>query len=86
MLSPGSVRLPEQTRAEISLIYDVGGDWVALYVNGELRFQGHAISDDQWKTLLVELGATTNDYQESNIASNGEGAPYYLKDVKVTNG
>lgn len=32
------------------------GDWTELWVDGELRFEGHSISDHEWRTLLIELG------------------------------
>lgn len=70
---------------KVDVIYDQGGDWAALYVNGQLRCQGHDIRDDDWKSLLVELGAEVNDYQEADIASIGI-CPDYLEEVEILYG
>ncbi len=70
---------------KVDLVYDVGGDWVALYVNDVLRFQGHSITDDNWKTLLSELNVQTNDYQEANFADSGS-APTNLSDMEFVYG
>lgn len=70
---------------KVDLIYDQGGDWAALYVNGELRCQGHSIRDEDWKAVITELGAETNDYVESDF-SDGYGAPAKLEDVVISYG
>jgi hypothetical protein len=56
---------------KVDVIYDTGGDWVALYVDGYLRFQGHDIRDEDFKTLLSELGAEVNDYEEADFTGSG---------------
>jgi hypothetical protein len=65
----------------VDWIYDVHGDWVVLYVDGHLRFQGHEIRDDDYKTLFQELGIETNDYEEADF-SDGSGASGSLEELR----
>jgi hypothetical protein len=70
---------------KVDVIYDQGGDWAVLYVNGQAKFQGHSIRDDDWKILLKELGVEVNDYQEADFSSSGY-APDYLEEVEIIYG
>ncbi len=70
---------------KVDLIYDVGGDWVALYINGVLKYQGHSITDDNWKEILMSLNVQVNDYQEANFADSGS-APMHLADMEIVYG
>lgn len=69
----------------IDVIYDEGGDWAALYLDGKVEYQGHAIRDDEWKAVLKKLGAEVNGYQEADFSSIGC-APSNLEEVKINYG
>lgn len=71
-----------QPLMRVDLVYDQNGDWAALYVDGVLRFQGHSIRDDDWKTVLTELGVQVNDYAEASF-EDGAGAPDRLEDLEI---
>lgn len=75
----------QNTPMKVDVIYDQGGDWAALYVNGVLRYQGHSIQDDWWKAILTEANVEVNDYQEADIASIGI-CPDNLSEVEITYG
>ena len=68
---------------KIDLIYDTNGDWAALYVDGICRFQGHHIRDEDFMTLLSELGAQVNDYEEADMTNYGSGAPLNLSEIRA---
>lgn len=38
---------------QIDYVSTVDGDWVALYVNADLFYQGHSIPDAKWLQLLA---------------------------------
>ena len=85
MLSSSLWKNLESPKMKVDLIYDKGGDWVALYVNDVLRFQGHEIRDEDWLTLLSELNVQVNDYQEADFTGSGE-SPQRLEDVEIIYG
>jgi len=74
-----------QQPMKVDLIYDKNGDWAALYINGVCRFQGHSIRDEDFMSVIKELGAEINDFQESDFSALGT-APATLEEVKITYG
>lgn len=40
----------------IDYVSDTGGDWTAVYVNGEVYAQDHSIDDHKWLALIEEVG------------------------------
>ena len=74
-----------QPPMKVDLIYDQNGDWAALYVDGVCRFQGHSIRDEDFMSVIKELGAEINDYQESDFSDTGT-APGTLEEVTITYG
>ena len=39
--------------ADIALVHDEGGDWIAMYVDGELVDESHSLSEDTVVSHLV---------------------------------
>jgi hypothetical protein len=31
----------------VALVYDEGGDWVGVYIDGKLKYESHSITEDQ---------------------------------------
>lgn len=55
--------------AEVVLVHDEGGDWIAMYVNGYLKDEGHSLSEDRVLEILVgetveSLNNFSLDFQE----------------------
>lgn len=52
----------------IGVIYDEEEEWVQLFVNNHLYYEGHQITDSKWLEILEEFcGATvTVDYREED--------------------
>lgn len=61
--------------ARVAFVKDEGGDWIAMYINGELVDEGHSL--DSWHILtpLVARGESVEslEYFESNFEEIGRG-------------
>lgn len=54
---------------KITTVYAESGDWQGIYVDGELKFQGHEIETDDIFPLLKEIGALVDgvEWEDINI-------------------
>ena len=61
--------------AKVAFVNDEGGDWIAMYFDGELIDEGHSL--DSWRILtpLLTRGGTIEslEYFESNFEEFGRG-------------
>lgn len=59
--------------ARVSFVNDRGGDWVAMYIDGELVEESHSL--DPWHILtpLVGKQVTTLEFFESDFEEFGRG-------------
>lgn len=65
----------------VTLVHDDSGDWMGVYIDGALRYQGHSIEDSK----LLELVGVDHTYVTSYISSVGEShLPDALEDVPTS--
>jgi len=54
--------LKGQTMADVVLVNDIGGDWIAMYVDGKIVREGHSLSESTVIDLL--LGKSVDSFTE----------------------
>lgn len=59
--------------ARVSFVNDRGGDWVAMYIDGELVEESHSLSPWHILTPLVGKEVTTLEFFESDFEEFGRG-------------
>lgn len=64
----------------LMLIRVMGGDWRAIYLDGEIHYQNHDIRDRVWLNLLIE-GVRIDDVIKKDVKITEQGSGGYLPDT-----
>jgi len=77
--------------AEITIVCVESGDWVGLFVNGELFCDGHSLTDRDWTDVIERFGCFDQnvdsfEISDEHIESLGASFPKNLSDVKIKGG
>ena len=56
----------------VDYVSDNSGDWTAIYVNFQIKYQGHSIPDFIWIELLHQISGTQVEVREWTTAMDNE--------------
>lgn len=62
---------------QIDYIQDLTGDWVAVYVDGEIFYQDHSIDDWKWLELVKKASFQSVEIREWEFDIQYWGASWY---------
>jgi len=60
----------QEKNVDIKFVYTDSGDWVWLYINGGLEYEGHSISEQELLKILhipYQSGETDVEFMEAEI-------------------